>query len=256
MSMALLPEMAGASATAASAFCASNLDDILLLLLLFSGTESRIPRWHVVAGQYLGFSLLVLASLVGFVGGQLLPQAWIGICGLFPIGLGVSQFLDSLNTSDSSCIKRPGSAVASLTESSRLWMRQLGLPCSQMVAVAGLTLANGSDNLGLYMPLFAHTNPVQLTTTLVVFFMLVGVWCLVAWSLVRTPGIADLISRYGQNLVPLILIGIGLLILMESHTFSSRPLAVVVLSVLMAMAWSVLRQLQQLSETLTPPNAG
>jgi hypothetical protein len=49
--LGLLPELVKASATAVSAFCASNLDDILLLLLLFSGAHGKQARWHVVAGQ-------------------------------------------------------------------------------------------------------------------------------------------------------------------------------------------------------------
>lgn len=255
MSMLLLPEMAQASATAASAFCASNLDDIVLLLLLFSGADGKRSRWHVVAGQYLGFTLLVLASLLGFIGGQFLPQEWVGVLGLVPVGLGVSQIIDSINASQRSYGDSLVSTDSSPTENTPMWLPRLGLPCTQMVAVAGLTIANGGDNLGLYMPLFAQSDLLQLSTTLVVFFLLVGVWCLAAWRLLRAPGLADLISRYGQQFVAPILIGLGLLILIESHTFSSRPLAVMVLSALMAMAWPVLRQVQGVATTITPSKA-
>ncbi len=254
--LGLLPELVKASATAASAFCASNLDDILLLLLLFSGAQSTHARWHVVAGQYLGFSLLILPSLLGFVGGQLLPQQWIGVLGLLPVALGVSQIIDSLAAPARCCEQGTASPDDSLAGITPEWVTQLGLPCTPIIAVAGLTLANGGDNIGLYMPLFARSNTIQLTTTLIVFFLLVGVWCLVAWRLVHTTGIAGLISRYGQQLMPLVLIGLGLLILIESDTFSFRPLAVMVLSALLAMALSLLHQLQQLGELPTPPEIG
>ena len=252
MGMVLLPEMAQASATAASAFCASNLDDIVLLLLLFSQGKSSRSHWHVVAGQYLGFSLLVLASLFGFVGGRVLPHDWIGVFGLIPVALGVSQFLDILNSLPEGSEDAPPLTDDVLGHPSPEWLRQLGLPWSPMAAVAALTVANGGDNVGLYFPLFAQANPVQLSTILVVFFLLVGVWCLAAWRLVQAPALADLISRHGRQLVPVVLIGIGLLILVESQTFSNRPLAVIVLSALLAMAWSVLRQLQHGITVITP----
>jgi hypothetical protein len=47
-----------------------------------------------------------------------------------------------------------------------------------------------------------------------------------------------------------------LLILIESDTFSFRPLAVMVLSALLAMAISLLHQLQRLAELPTPPEVG
>lgn len=256
MSVLLLRDMAQTSATAASAFCASNLDDILLLLLLFSGADDKRARWHVVAGQYLGFTLLVLASLLGFLGGQFLSQEWTGVLGLFPVGLGVSQIIDSLQASQQGCDQSPVSSDSSTTEIVPAWVQRLGIPCTQMFAVASLTVANGGDNLGLYMPLFAQVNLVQLSTTLVVFFLLVGVWCLTAWRLLQAPGLAGLINRYGQQVVPLVLVGLGLMILVESHTFSSRPLSVMVLSALMAMAWAALRQVQSLTTDLSPNKVG
>ena len=243
----MLPDMAQASVTAATAFGASNLDDIMLLLLLFSRADTRLERWHVVAGQYLGFALLVLASLLGFVSGQLLPHDWIGLLGLVPIWLGMFQVIDNLNGWPDSSDPSLPAAHAGLAQHPTTWLHRLGLPWSQIVAVAALTIANGGDNLGLYVPLFAQANSLQLSTILVVFLLLIGLWCLAAWSLVRAPAVADLIQRYGQPLVPVALISLGLLILAHSQTFANRPLAVVVLAVLMAMAWSVLRQLQSTS---------
>lgn len=48
---------------------------------------------------------------------------------------------------------------------------------------------------------------------------MVGVWCAIAYLLTRQPTIANLLSRYGQPIVPFILIGLGLFILYERGTF-------------------------------------
>ena len=233
-------------ATAASAFCASNLDDILLLLLLFSTATSLRSRWHVVIGQYLGFSMLVGASLLGYVGGQFLPTPWIGVLGLLPISLGVSQVIDNLEPADQSDSRSIDASMPS-------WLDRLGLPCGQAVATAGITIANGGDNVGLYMPLFARCNGHQLTLTLLVFALMVGLWCAMAWRLIQAPAVADLINRYGQPAVPLLLIVLGLVILFDSHTLANRNLSVLVISGIAAMVVSLLRQLHQVSLVLSRP---
>jgi cadmium resistance protein CadD (predicted permease) len=38
-----------------TAFIATNVDDILILMLFFAQTNSSFRRQHIVVGQYLGF---------------------------------------------------------------------------------------------------------------------------------------------------------------------------------------------------------
>lgn len=236
---------------AVSAFAASNVDDILLLLLFFSTARSRHGAWQVVAGQYLGFSLLIAASLIGYLGGQLVPMPWIGILGLLPISLGVSQIIDNLGEgteADASNAPPPSSMP--------LWLQRLGLPCGQAVAVAGVTVANGGDNIGLYLPLFARCNGPQLAVTLAVFALMVGLWCAIAWRLLQSPAVAKVLQRLAQPIVPLVLIGLGLLILLDSHTLADRSMAVLVLSGLAVMSVALSRQLQQTAQILRRPALG
>lgn len=77
-----------------TAFCATNLDDILILLLFFTQVNASFRRRQIIAGQYLGFGALVLASLPGFFGGLFFPRPWIGLLGLVPIFIGVSRLLN------------------------------------------------------------------------------------------------------------------------------------------------------------------
>ncbi len=51
---------------------------------------------------------------------------------------------------------------------------------TQTYSVAAITIANGSDNLGIYMPLFANTVFSELLVIIGVFLVLVGVCCYVA----------------------------------------------------------------------------
>ena len=49
--------------TAASAFSATNIDDIYILTLLFSRLDQKFRAVHVIAGQLIGFAILVMISL-------------------------------------------------------------------------------------------------------------------------------------------------------------------------------------------------
>src|SRR5579864_7516665 len=71
------------------AFITTNIDNLLLLILLFS--EANIRKRHIVIGQYLGFIVIILISVLGFFGKFLLPIAWIGFLGVVPIILGVRR---------------------------------------------------------------------------------------------------------------------------------------------------------------------
>ncbi|WP_414529867.1 cadmium resistance transporter [Nodularia chucula] len=62
-----------------SAFIGTNIDDIVILLLLFSQINSNFRCRHIIAGQYLGFTILVIASLPGLFGGLIIPPNWIGL---------------------------------------------------------------------------------------------------------------------------------------------------------------------------------
>ena len=137
-----------------------------------------------------------------------------------------------------------------------LWLQRLGLPCGQAVAVAGVTVANGGDNIGLYLPLFARCNGPQLALTLVVFALMLGLWCAAAWRLLQAPAVAKTVQRLAQPIAPLVLIGLGLLILLDSHTLADRSLAVLVLSGLAMMSMTLARQLQQNAQLLRRADLG
>jgi cadmium resistance protein CadD (predicted permease) len=74
-----------------SAFVATNIDDIFLLMLFFSNT--KFPMWQVVIGQYLGIGLLVAISALGSLLALIVPQYIIGLLGLIPISIGIIKLL-------------------------------------------------------------------------------------------------------------------------------------------------------------------
>jgi len=75
--------------------------------------------------------------------------------------------------------------------------------------MAGITAANGGDNVGVYVPVFATMGVADLTLTVISFLALVAVWCAAGWFLARRQPVARTLARWGHLLVPAVLIGIG-----------------------------------------------
>jgi cadmium resistance protein CadD (predicted permease) len=98
--------------------------------------------------------------------------------------------------------------------------------------VAALTIANGSDNVSIYMPLFARASFGDLLVIIAIFLLLVGVWCTLTYKLTCKPAIANLLNRYGNNLVPFVLIGLGVFIILDSAALSPIVLTAICLSLI------------------------
>ncbi|MEG4320077.1 MULTISPECIES: cadmium resistance transporter [unclassified Microcoleus] len=95
--MIVMSWIAAASLAGITSFAATNIDDIAILMLCFAQVNSSFRPRHIVAGQYLGFAALIVASWPGFFGGLIVPRAWIGLLGLVPIALGISHLLNREN---------------------------------------------------------------------------------------------------------------------------------------------------------------
>lgn len=198
-----------------TSFAATNIDDIIILMLFFAQVNSSFRPKHIVSGQYLGFTVLIVASLPGFFGGLIVPKAWIGLLGLLPIAIGITHLV---NREDEEKQVQEVPAGANRTHA----IASLFAP--QTYQVAAVTFANGGDNIGIYVPLFASSDLASLGIILSVFFLLIGVWCYIAYRLTRQPAVASVLTRYAKAIVPFVLIGLGIYILIESGSYQLLPL--------------------------------
>jgi cadmium resistance protein CadD (predicted permease) len=161
-----MEQLFGAVLVGITAFVATNLDDIVVLVIFFSQVNTTFRRRHIVGGQYLGFMGLLLLSVPGYFGGVVLPKAWVGLLGLLPIWVGISQILDK--DVEKPEVKAVSSEVASGKKVSILtWMTSILNP--KTYQVAAVTVANGGDNLGIYIPLFAGNSLPRLAVIVSVF---------------------------------------------------------------------------------------
>lgn len=202
---------------AIAAFAATNIDDILILMFFFSQVNSSFRIHHIILGQYLGFIGLLLLSLPGFLGGLIIPKAWTGLLGLVPIYIGLQQILNPETQTPE--VPSIASGKQSQPKFSGLMSYFNPLLAPQTYSVAVITLANGGDNIGIYVPFFASLSWFNFLVVIITFLSLVGVWCAIAYGLTRQPMIGKVLNRYGHKVVPFVLIGLGLLILWDSQSY-------------------------------------
>ncbi|WP_413173017.1 cadmium resistance transporter [Anabaena azotica] len=203
------------------AFAATNIDDIIILLLFFSQIDSNFRRRHIFIGQYLGFAVIILLSLPGFFGGLVVKREFIGLLGLLPIAIGIKQILN--REEESTEIQAVNPDFAESLHPNPIFAFLLSILHPNTYKVAAVTVANGGDNISIYIPLFAGQDVTSLGIILAVFLGMVGVWCGIAYLLSRQATIGFLLSRYGKAVVPFVLIGLGLFIMYERGTFDLLP---------------------------------
>jgi cadmium resistance protein CadD (predicted permease) len=167
-------------------FAATNIDDAFLLTLFFA---RRIPARRIVAGQYIGFALIVSVSLIGAVASLAIPHHWIRLLGLLPLALGIKHLFTRRR------------------EAERQSTGDFGV-----VSIALVTVSNGADNIGVYMPFFV-VGRAHLWLILIVYAVLVSVWCFVGGWLGTRPLIFRLIDRWADRAVPAVFILLGAYVL-------------------------------------------
>lgn len=189
---------------AAGLFAVTNIDDILILALFFAqGVGHRGATRNIVIGQYLGFTAILGVAIAAAYGATFLPEHAIPYLGLLPLFLGLKAAWSAWENRNGGG-EDEGDANA-------------GGPT--ILAVATVTFANGGDNIGVYVPVFANAGAGGMAVYAVVFLILLAVWILAGRFFATRPVIARSLARWGHILLPVVLIGIGLLILIEGGAF-------------------------------------
>lgn len=204
---------AGLIVRAAGLFAVTNIDDILVLSLFFAqGAGRHGSATRVVLGQYLGFLAILAVAVAAALGATLLPGNVVPYLGLLPLGLGIRAAWRVRTARRVRTDRGHGD-----DNGEGRAMPQQDAPT--VLEVATVTFANGGDNIGVYVPVFATAGLAGTSVYAVVFLMLVGLWCAAGRFLATRPVIAKALSRWGHVLLPVVLICLGLLILIEGGAF-------------------------------------
>ena len=184
-------------------FVATNIDDIIVLSLFFARGAGRPGTTaKILAGQYLGFVGILAAALMVTLGARwALPEEAIPYFGLIPLALGLWaawEVYRGEGDDDDAAVSGKSVAVAT---------------------VAGVTFANGGDNIGVYVPVFLNISTPAVIAFCIVFLVLVAVLVAMAKFVATRRPIAEVLERWEHILFPIVLIGLGVAILVGGGAF-------------------------------------
>ncbi|TQF74337.1 cadmium transporter [Rhodococcus spelaei] len=185
-------------------FAVTNIDDLVVLTLFFGRVVGqRRAESRVVAGQYLGFVGIVCVSVAGGLGVGLLPDTVIPYLGILPLALGIRYAMQAWRGRVSSTGGADAPAISHPT----------------VGAVAAVTISNGGDNIGVYVPVFAAADLGEVFAYAAVFLLLVAVWCAAGRYFANRPMIAAALARWDHIVLPVVLVAIGADILVRGGAF-------------------------------------
>jgi cadmium resistance protein CadD (predicted permease) len=201
---------------AVSAFVATNLDDLFVLTIFFGSKDFN--NTSVVLGQYIGILLLIIFSLLAYFFKFIIPMSYIALFGIIPLGIGLKNIW---NLRKKGFKGIPNKKFRDLDTGNCIDSK---ISRETILKVTSVTFFNGGDNIGVYMSLFASAGIIQMILTNSIFIILVGVWCLISYFMVKNRIIGYKLERYGHIILPFVLILIGLVILSGiSPIFYSKP---------------------------------
>lgn len=179
--------------TAAAAFIVTNLDDIVLLTLFFSLMQKKSQKKFIVFGEYLGIITLVVISLMLARGAAAVLGRYIWLVGILPILFGVKEVANILRASEES--NEPAYII------SGTWIL--------VYKEWAVTVANGSDNISVYLPLLAESQGTELLVFFLTMMAMTTAWWCLASALLSLPRIGESISRVSRYLLPAAFIFVG-----------------------------------------------
>jgi cadmium resistance protein CadD (predicted permease) len=184
-------------------FASTSVDDVFLLIGFFADPKFRAR--DIVLGQYVGiaalFSVSVAASLLSLV----VPRAYVALLGIVPILIGLKKLFDLYGKRDR-------------TEESLKHHSYAG-GNGRTASVALVTMANGGDYIGIYTPSLAIRSAYEIAVIALIFVVMTALWCFLAHAMVNHSKLGLPIRRYGHRVAPVVLIGLGVLILYQAGSF-------------------------------------
>ncbi|USK33136.1 cadmium resistance transporter [Bacillus sp. F19] len=150
---------------------------------------------------------------------MLFPKVWIGLLGLVPMYFGIKMLVEQWRNTGSASDEAKEQDIQ-LNEDEKNNTKRLsflyGFLSPYSVKVASITVANGGDNIGIYVPFFATSSSTQILIIIIVFAVLVAVWCYAGYKIAQNPLVSNVLERYGHIFIPFVFISLGVHIITSS----------------------------------------
>ncbi|MDK1726777.1 cadmium resistance transporter [Dellaglioa algida] len=184
------------------AFISTNIDYLLILIIIFAKYKNKHDDKLIFIGELLGSGTLIVVSLIVAFWLKMIPEEWIlGFLGIIPIVMGIKMYFGD---------EDEGNEVR----------EKLGKPQRSIIlSVIMITIATcGPDNLAIYVPFFTTLNAGDIPIVLGLFFIFL---CMITWlskMITNLPKIQVFFERFGDLITLLVYVFLGIYILLESGT--------------------------------------
>lgn len=185
----------------ASGFIASNLDNLLLLVVLQGANAGQ--RQAVLLAYFTSCVVVIFASMLGVALGAAMGAGLVGYLGLVPLLLGCRLLY----------LNWRSSPVAELAEAQ-------GVKAGQSIWLSTfvLMLSNSGDSVALFLPLVAESSRSSLVVVVIVYLLMAVLWGGFSRLISSRQDIARHIESRAERIVPWIMILVGIYVLMDSAT--------------------------------------
>jgi cadmium resistance transport/sequestration family protein len=185
-------------------FVATGIDEMLLLILLFTHAKNHKQIRQVYIGQQLGMTLILLVAVLAIYWISFISEKWIGLLGLLPIIIGVMELFEKDEEEESETVLQKTAIFSNLT-----------------IRVIIIAIAGGAEELAIYVPYFTSLHVKELILAILTFILLVPIWSAICHMLGSMKQIYTFVGRFQRFVIPIVFIGIGLKILLESDTIET-----------------------------------
>jgi len=186
------------------AYVTTEIDDLLVLLVLFSKASTKREKASIILGKYLGISILCgcCGYFVSYI--SKLNTAWVGLLGVVPILMGIKSAVD---------------AIKHRSEPDK-FSSKFGIGSFFITAleVMVITLASSGDNIAVYISFFTSVHGMEYIIVAIVFFIMQAIWCTIAILIVNEKSIKQYISQSSRLLIPMLFIALGIYIMVKDGT--------------------------------------
>ena len=200
-------------------------------MLLYAQTSDKLSKRYVIIGQYLALAILVIISLIGAAGLNIVPQKYVGFLGIIPIILGIKEWVSYTYVKHTNGKQKKVNKVIAdenepqlLEDNHKKANQTLSNVKSviskvirpEILSVVTVAIANGADNIGVYIPLFTGYSSGQLFLTFFIFACMMALWCFLGDRITSFPKVKNDIQRCKHIAIPIIFIGLGIYIILKS----------------------------------------
>jgi len=186
----------------ATSFVATNLDNLLLLVVLLGANAKR--RSAVLLGYICSAIAVIFASALGVALGSMIGAGLIGYLGIIPLLLGCHMLYKSWTGGHA--VHEEIELLSNGTEP-RIWL-------STFI----LLFSNSGDSVAVFLPLLAESGRSAILIIVCSYLAMALLWAGLSYTISGQRSLALRIEQRAEKIVPWIMIAVGIYILTDTAT--------------------------------------